>query len=426
MALGTGPTSGSPAPTGWRRGRSWMRRHRLLSGAVATVVVAAGVVVPLTVTGASATPCRTVSATVRALADDPAAATAALDPADDASRLSAARNLLDHDRFCGDGARVLGRVITAGTGATSPAAPHTEAQARATYAVAAALSHRDGLPEGLSPAVARMLAEYVVDVTRQFDSIGVRDDLTGPAEPAATATALDPSGYTPYGRFLAPHEAHVNFGYAAEFARAQKPELDLLVAELTADPQAFAILYDAELAYVSHYVERLTDRAGDPDARVTAENAGDGGEAGDGGDGGGKERSRARGGDWHSDDLTWPDNDLEDAASLIGSLMQARSRYAKDGTIGDLAAFDRSVRARLRGVYRTADDRVTSRPPMGTIAGRPVSGRLRGDVFDGRRQLTTVYDAWARARGIPAERAAGQRQLMDDAYVRGYWLRTVY
>ncbi|WP_372350711.1 hypothetical protein [Streptomyces sp. KL116D] len=114
------------------------------------------------------------------------------------------------------------------------------------------------------------------------------------------------------------------------------------------------------------------------------------------------------GGDRHSDDLTWPDNDLEDAASLIGSLMQARSRYAKDGTIGDLAAFDRSVRAHLRGVYRTADVRVTSRPPMGTIAGRPVSGRLRGDVFDGRRQLTTVYDAWARARAFRPNRLRGK------------------
>ncbi|MEV3988676.1 hypothetical protein AB0J57_07175 [Streptomyces sp. NPDC049837] len=57
------------------------------------------------------------------------------------------------------------------------------------------------------------------------------------------------------------------------------------------------------------------------------------------------------------------------------------------------------------------------------IADRPVTGPLRGDPMDGRYQLLTVLDQWAKERGVPAQRATAMRQRMDDGYVRALWLR---
>ncbi|MEU4929218.1 hypothetical protein AB0G54_22285 [Streptomyces yokosukanensis] len=57
---------------------------------------------------------------------------------------------------------------------------------------------------------------------------------------------------------------------------------------------------------------------------------------------------------------------------------------------------------------------------MGSIARRPVSGPVRGDLMDGRGQMFLTPDAWAEARTVPAARAAAIRQVLDDAYVKGY------
>ncbi|MET8030221.1 hypothetical protein [Streptomyces avermitilis] len=385
--------------------RAWLRSRRLLVSAVATAVVALAVAVPLTVAdSADAAPCWSVPANARALAGDPAAARKALDPLNDASNLQRAHQLLAHDRVCGDGAEVLGRIVTAATSATASGSPHTMAQARSAFAVASALSHRE-IPTGLAPAVARMLAEYVVDVTRDAPD-GHDRDATGPAE-SAEGAALDDTGFTSYGRFLAPHEAHTTFGFSEGLDSAHDVSLAGVITELAKDPEAFAILYDAERAYFAHYLERLTGRAGDPAARLTAKR---------------KAENEKFGGDWRAYDTDWPDNDLEDITDVIAALMQARTRYAKNGTIEDLTAFDKTVRAHTDSAYRPAANRVTTRPPMGDIAERPPSARIRGDLFDGRQQLFTVYDAWVRDRGIPAQRAATLRQLMDDHYVRGLWL----
>ncbi|CAL9652032.1 hypothetical protein SUDANB105_06658 [Streptomyces sp. enrichment culture] len=62
---------------------------------------------------------------------------------------------------------------------------------------------------------------------------------------------------------------------------------------------------------------------------------------------------------------------------------------------------------------------------MGDIADRPVSGPPRGDLTDGRHQLLTVLDAWAEDRGVPEGRAEVMRQIVDDAYLRGVWLRVL-
>ncbi|OKK03623.1 hypothetical protein AMK26_19400 [Streptomyces sp. CB03234] len=359
---------------------------------IAVVVLAAGVAIPLAVGGSDdeGPPCRQVPASTRALADDPAAATRALDPGDDLARLGAVRKLLVHERLCGDGARVLGRVVEAATRSSGPGKPHTLAQARSAYALAAAFDGVE-LPEGLAPGVARMVAEYVVDAGRH----AYRATSFGPAVPPGRSVP-DEGGYVWLGRFLAPGEAHVDFPYADKAADANA-DVEDLVAELAKDPEAFAILYDAERAYFAYYLERLTNQGGDPADRLSR----------------GEDEDAA---------TTWPDIDLRNLADRVGALMKHRTNYATDGTISDLAAFDRTVRDHTRGTFRAAPRQLTTRPPMGDIADRPVAGPLRGDPMDGRHQLFTVLDQWTKERGVPAQRATGMRQLMDDGYVRGLWM----
>ncbi|MFD5114529.1 hypothetical protein ACFWNG_19800 [Streptomyces sp. NPDC058391] len=390
--LGVGPADGSTEPGG-RFGL--LRKHWLLASAVAVVVLAAGIAVPLS-GGADDQvndPCRQLPASVRALADDPAAATKALDPGDDLARLGSVKKLLVHEKVCGDGARVLGRIVDGATRSAGKGDPHTAAQARSAYAVAAAL-HDTELPTGLAPGVARMLAEYTLDAARD-NGFSMKSE-PGPVAPSEQALP-DENGWVKLGRFLAPGEAHTTFAYVDRAADADA-DIEYLIAELVRDPEAFAILYDAERANLAHYLERLTDEGGDPGFRPSR-----------------REPS--------STATTWPDNDLQDVADRVGTLMKYRAAYTRDGTISDLAAFDRSVRERTRGTFRPADRQLNTRPPMGDIADRPVVGPVRGDLMDGRYQLFTVLDRWAQQRNIPPQRALAMRQLMDDFYVRALWLR---
>ncbi|MEU6659023.1 hypothetical protein [Streptomyces sp. NPDC046821] len=370
-----------------------LRAHWLLLSSALAVVVIAAVTVPLVLVGsggADAEPCTSVSARTRALADEPAAATKELDPGDDLGRIGAAKKLLAHDAFCGDGARALGRVVDAATRASGHGKPHTMAQARSAYSVVAALDDRE-IPAELAPWVARMVAEYEVDALRDGNHSG--DDLSGPAAPAADAT-LDTHGWNHLGRFLAPGEAHATFEYSVPYTSVGA-NVPALVAELAKNPEAFAVLYDAHRAQLAHYLERLTRQGGDPDHRPDPE---------------------------YSTPTTWTDNDLQDLAGHIGTLMALRSDYAKNGTIRDIAAFDASVRRHTRGTFRPAARQLTTRPPMGDIADRPTSGPLRGDVMNGRHQMFTVLDRWAKERQVPAQRAASMRQLMGDYYVREMWM----
>lgn len=373
-----------------------LREHRLIASAAAVIVLAAGVAVPVALADSEEEPCRRLPAPARALAADPPAATRALDPGDDLGRLGAARKLLARERLCGDDARVLGRIVDAATRADGPGKPHTMAQARSAYAVAAVLDGRE-IPAGLAPGVARMVAEYVVDAARH----DFADESTpGPAVPAERSRP-DAQGWVWLGRFLAPGEAHAVFEYADGAADANA-DMEYLVVELAKDPEAFAILYDAERAYFAHYLERLTDRGGDPAHRPSR-----------------KEKK-----EWHSTtEVTWPDNDLEDLGTRLGRLLRQRTRHTEDGAIRDLAAFDAVVREHTRGTFRPASRRLDTRPPMGDIADRRPAGPVRGDLFDGRHQLFTVLDRWAEERGVPERRRAALRQLLDDGYVRGLWLR---
>ncbi|MFI0242703.1 hypothetical protein [Streptomyces sp. NPDC016845] len=318
--------------------------------------------------------------------------------------MSRARQLLDHDTYCGDGARDVGRVIVAAA-SSAPGKPHSAPQARSAYAVLSALSGRSGIPAGLETAVARVMAEYVVDVARA-QSAGIDRDATGPVEPGTGAAALDDAGRAEYGPFLDPRETHAAFGYEDRPAGAEYVTSDVLTSRLSRNPEAFAILYDAERAYFAYYLERLTDRGGDPAARLTAERKAD------------AEKSAS---DWRRYDLTQPDTDLGGIAERIGTLAGLRTAYATDGDIEDLATFDRLVREHTRGAYRPSARRVTARPPMNTIAARRTTGDVRGDLFDGREQLNAALEGWVRERGVSAERAAQLRDLVDERYVSGLW-----
>lgn len=367
---------------------AWVRRHRGLASGVALALVAGAVAVPLAL-GVGGGSCRELPSGTRELANTPTSATRALDPGDDMSRYDAVRALLPSGTLCGDGGRALGEVMTAATGA-GRGKPHSTAQARVVYAISA-VYHEADVPPGAEPGLARVLAEYVVDTTAfVLDS----PDAGTPAASGAQA-APDQAGRSRFGRFLAPGEAHPDFGFDHTGTLTADPAR--LFEELARDPEAFAVLYDAERAYLAHYLERLTARGTDPDYRPEKEP-----------------------GERNTPPTTGPDNDLEDIASRVGTLMYARADGARDGGIDDLGSFDASVRRHTQGVYRAAREQVTSRPPMGSVAGRAVSGPVRGDLMDGRRQLLLTVDAWAKGRKVPADRASAVRQLLDDAYLKAF------
>jgi len=366
-----------------------VNRHRVLAGGLAAVVLAASVTVPLVLTD-DGEPFWQPPAATRALADEPAAATRALDPGDDLDHLSAARRLLVHENVCDDGARVLGRVVTAATRATSPGAAHTMAQARSAFAVAEAFDDRVPPAPGLAPALARMLADYEADTVRDFRMLGL-DEARGPAATPAAEARHNPVGGLWIGSLAAPNDAHALFRYDRAVS------VEWLVRELAASPEAFAVLHDSARAYFAHYLERLTSAGAAPEGPGTDHDA----DAGD--------------------PMERANDTLRDIGAAFGQLMGYRTLHAQKGTIGDLAEFDRAVRAHIHGTYRPAAYQVTTRPPMGAIAARSAGAPLRGDLMDGRHQLITVLEEWAGQRHVPEQRLTTIRQLIDSGYVRGAW-----
>lgn len=358
-----------------------LRTHWKLTSAVAVALATLAVAVPVVLADSADTPpCQAVPTSTRALADDPTAATRALDPGADMGRMTAVRALFV-ERPCGDGGEALGRVVDAGT--RTEGQPHTLEQARSAYGVVLALGKGRGpLPTGLTTAAARLLGEYVVDQNLYF---GIDRDAR---HPAVTADQAASAGFNP-GRFLSPGEAHVDFSYSGS-SLAGDARINALLARTVWDPEAFAIVYDAERAYFAHYLERLTDDGADPDHE----------------DGAGK-----------GSPTSGPDRDLSLFGNRFGALMGLRTEFVRDGTIPDLAAFDRTVREHTRGTYAPAGRRVTSRPAQGTIAARPVSGTAEGELMDGRGQVYPVLEKWAAARKTPGKRVAEMRRAIDGGYV---------
>ncbi|MDX3571140.1 hypothetical protein [Streptomyces sp. ID05-47C] len=387
----TGQSADPAPPTLLRR----LKKHRLLASAVTLALVATGVAVPLALAGQDdGPPCQEIPAATRALAENPAAATRALDPGDDLNRLDAVRRLLAHEHPCSDGGQALGAVVDAATRATGPDTPHTLAQARAAFGVVAALNDVSEIPDGMAPGVARMLAEYVVDQhLRVFGGeIGGADRPAVPAESARP----DGEGWTRYGRFLAPAEPHVDFSHGRAAADPEN-----LVPELAKDPQAFAILYAAERAWFAYYLERLDGQGSDSGYHPKPSKSSDG---------------------YDAPQTYWVDHDIENMTDRIGVLMAYRSLYARDGTIPDLTAYDAAVRRYTPGVYLAQERQLHSRPPMTSIAARKPSGRADRNLMDARHQLNNVLDAWAAARRISVARASALRQVIDNRYVRVLWM----
>ncbi len=342
--------------------------------------------VPVTLAD-SAEACWSAPEAVTKLAKDPAAASRALDPGAELDGLGKVRGLVSHPRLC-DAASV-GEVIEAATLST-PGEPHTVTQARVTFAVAAVLDDKPGVPRGLEPYVARMLADHMVDTARAFD-----DPVLLPGQRPHGPTAPEPAGT---GKaFWAPNEPHVAFEYRGPDGAS--PDIVSLVGRLAQDPEAFAILYDAERAYLATLLEHVA-----PDQTLQDEM-----------DGYGK-KARKTGRKELDSDLSIA---LADSARRVGRLMELRAGHALGGEIPDLGAFDREVRRRLKGSYRPAPHLVRDRPLTGDIVRRGTSGKLTGDIFDGRQQLFRIVDTWARDRQVPARTVTWMRAKIEDSYLMG-------
>lgn len=372
--------------------RRTRRRTRLLAlGAAAVLAAGAAVGVPLATAegGDPGSRCRPAPAEARALARDPARATAALDPGADMGRIRSLARLLrtSGHPLCPDtaGTGAAGRaVVAAATGraagdAHAPRRAHREAEARVLYGVALLLSearHSERLPDGLAPYVAEALAAYIDDVRRAVrgaEDIDYRKPTRRPSRSDLVELRL---GALTYG-----DEPHVAFGPfpGAEHTPYDRhgPNVSRLIRRLTPSPRAFATLYDAERAYFASYLEHLDDTARIPGART--------------------------------DDgrLDGTESEVRYTADLLGTLSRARENAVREGVISDPEAYDRAVLHHSRGVHRARDRQVRTRQPAVTLAQRRPSApagkgaRAAERLLDGRIQMFGALDDWADARGIP-------------------------
>ncbi|MBL1099819.1 hypothetical protein [Streptomyces coffeae] len=353
-----------------RRPRKLSRRARygLVAGVLA--LSAAAVLMPVLVLADDDSECRTVPAETAALADDPEAATRALDPGQGLAGIGEVRTLLGTQGtpLCAgkDGSEAAGRVLLAAT--TGARQTHTLPMARVVHATVIALGREaDGrMTAGLEPYVARVLAAYIGDFTQHPIS-----DVEGPAFVASKVDEHLVADY-PY-----PGEAHAVITRYASGRRA-------LVRNLAGNPESFAVLYDADRAHLAYYLERLDDEAANPTTTHGIEGT---------------------------------ETDLYRIGELTGLLMRARAFHAESGTI-DLDTFDRAVLRHSRGTYRAAAHQVTSYPPAGTIATRAAVKADAKDFMDGHAQILAPYDAWARERGIDPVHARQARSAIQKGYNR--------
>ncbi|NGO77260.1 hypothetical protein G6045_16570 [Streptomyces sp. YC504] len=225
-----------------------------------------------------------------------------------------------------------------------------------------------------------------------------REELCDPAELGSLIEAATATGPTEPGKdfvaekFPHPEEARAAFAY-----RRYESSIEGLIQNAARHPEAFALLYDAELASLAHYLERV-----DPKSLLITEDLGKK-------DRGGKPRKVLDYG------TRWA---VTYTAERVGTLLGHRLANARHGEIADLGAFDREVRRHLKGEYRTAPELVRTRPVMGDIARRPAAAKLSGDVFDGRERLLGVLDAWIESRAVPERTAAQLRNLVADGYLQ--------
>lgn len=374
-------------------------RYLVLGGVLLLALVA--VLVPVLLPGEQGGKCRQAPFSARALAGDPERAARALDPGTAFSHTGTGplRRLL---RTTGaplcegpEGTALAGRALVAATtGRTAdrqdePAAPHTARSARIAHAAVLLLGegarhYRPDFPLGLSPYLARMFASYIEDTGSAATSSPPPEEEGRRTVTDAQAEYADGSGNwaTP---FPSGHDVHVVF---PANDRAQK-----VVRRAAASPRAFATLYDAERARFAYYLERLTDAPQEPGEKA-------------------------------EDSQLSVETELDRSATVVAELMASRTRAVADELVPSLGRFDRTVAHHTRGLYHAAGHQVRSRPSVATVSQRRPDARAgtgRRDVtrlMDGRVQLFAVFDAWAKARDIPAGRAEKLRVEMDSRYVQ--------
>lgn len=381
---------------------------------VLVLVAASGVVVLNAGAGDS---CWKPSRATARLADDPARATRALDPGASGAQDDKLRSLLadSHWKSCEgepSASRVLGGILIAattgrppgGAGAEAPAVRHTAGMARVLHASVSVLGDRGttSFPPGFRPYAARLLAAW----------------------PASVNTGV--SGYSEEaGAARDPHAKE----YRARFDRDDHSTLALtaIVERLAADPESYALLYDALRAHVAASL--------DPVRRADAHF----------GTGGGKDGKDGKGAKAAPPVERTPHARLEGAIDTIAVLAHARDTHLAEGTIEDGAAFDAAVLRHSRGGYAAsarpaaaayapegeAALRTPAKPARawaaeGAAASQP---RVRGArdtaawFMDGRQQIRRTVNLWVRDREVPAADADRLRGALDRSYQLALSLR---
>ncbi|POX42756.1 hypothetical protein C3486_04090 [Streptomyces sp. Ru73] len=352
--------------------------------AVVLVLGTAAALVPV-IGKAAGFGCRDAPASMVALAKDPRAATRALDPGQDLSRIGRVKKLLgnDADPLCADedGVGVAGPALVAA--ATGGGRMHTMPMARVAHAAVMTVGEEyeeANVPDGLQPYLARILVAYIADAHRDITGttyrkipavLGRDAEYTGKDQSANWAAA-----------YPVPREAHALFSRQWD-GRALKSA----VRALATDPKSFAMLYDAERAYLAYYLERLGQDAIQP-AQHDQKNA------------------------YLATEL-----EMRSTGWMIATLMQSRQELAKRVDDADLKAFDDAVFRASRGTFRAAPRQVTTSPAASTIASRPATAAHRKHFLDGDRQVLDIYDRWAGQRHIKRATAAHYRDKLHDAYL---------
>jgi hypothetical protein len=377
-----------------------VKRSGVLRLVVSLLVLAlVGLAVPVVWEAVDGEACWDPPADVVALAEDPEAATEALDPGEDLARADRIESLFaeDHWRTCDgpSGPELLGDVLlAAATGLTADeqdtpeVPPHTLSMARVVRQAVVTLGERPGIPfpQEFAPAMARVLGAYILDVGEGVETFteddeprpAIMDERTGEARPV----------------FL-------NDDFASSRVRG-------LMSWLAIDPVAYATLYDALRAYFAHYLDHLSE---DEDGRLVA------------GVGSPPEHAFAPG-------------SVAAITDGLAVLEYWRTHHIVNGAIEDGLAFDRAVLEHSRGGYLAAAEPPDSVAPEGGVphrapaapasewaeSGAEAAGagpESAGEWFlDPREQLRGALDQWVADRDVPSARAESVRGMVDGIYLR--------
>jgi hypothetical protein len=319
--------------------------------------------------------------------DPPADVVAAAEDPEAAEEFFTAHTVGGSDLLAGDqwntcdgpsGAELLGSVLTvATTGRTvddqdAPARAHTPLMARVLEQTVTELAWGSDdtlpFPSEFAPHLARILAAYVGDVQIALFNLEV---------------------YAPFEEEFGDEE-RARLGGESDRSLAVME----LVEWLCADPEAYAILYDAFRAYFAHYLDHLTWRDGDLAAGVGVAPSFSG---------------------FGAFELT--------TAGLV-FINAAREAHIEEGDIEDAEAFDRAVAEHSDGLYLASPEPPGDPPRQGEIALRPADAPAEASPEpvtdpDGHQRLAHTLDRWAAERDIPAALSDQLDAMLERAYLFG-------